>query len=320
MPVRRTVRGVLFLSVVLLLVGIVLLGRSADVFVDAAARVAAQYRLAPVLVGAVIIGFGTSLPEALASILAVLDGELDVAVGNVVGSNVANLTLVLGPAALLCAMVFPAPILRKELTLMLVSSLLLAGLLLDAHLSRFDGLTLVLGMVIALWVIVGFPGSVEASDEVTGTDSVSARPAAVWVRLVLGLVGTVGGAYLLVRAALGIADRFGLTGGLVGVSLVAIGTSLPEMVTAYHAARRGEGELIVGNLLGSNVFNTLLVAGAAGLLGPGRVAAPLAGTATWLMVAVSLLVGLLAWSFRRVPRLAVPLLLGGYVFVLLATA
>lgn len=311
---------VLVLYVATLLVAIPLLGRCAEMFVTATSRVASQYRLAPVLVGALIIGFGTSLPEALASVLAALNSELDVAVGNVVGSNVANLTLVLGPAALMCTTAFPASILRRELTLMLAASFLLAALLLDTRLSRLDGLLLLSGMVASLFVLVrsaeptSTQPSTEEFSEVTGPSRT------MWARLLLGLTGTVGGAYLLVRSSLGLADHFGLTGGLVGVSLVAIGTSLPEMVTSYHAARRDEGELIVGNLLGSNVFNALFVAGSASVLGPDLVAGDLAGTATWLMAAVTVLVGALAWGFRRIPRLAVPLLMAGYVVILFVTA
>lgn len=308
------------LHIATLLVAIPLLGRCADIFVTATSRVALRYRLAPVLVGALIIGFGTSLPEALASVLAALNSELDVAVGNVVGSNVANLTLVLGPAALMCTTAFTVPILRRELTLMLAASFLLAALLLDARLSRLDGLLLLAGMAAALFVLVrsaestSMPPSAEEFSEVTGS------ALALWARLLLGLIGTVGGAYLLVRSSLGLADYFGITGGLVGVSLVAIGTSLPEMVTSYHAARRDEGELIIGNLLGSNIFNSLFVAGLASVLGPGLVTGALAGIATWLMVAVTVLVGVLAWGFRRIPRLAVPLLIAGYVALLFVTA
>lgn len=310
----------LLLYIATLLVSIPLLGRSADMFVTATSRVATQYRLAPVLVGALIIGFGTSLPEALASVLAALDGELDVAVGNVVGSNVANLTLVLGPAALMCTTAFPPPILRRELTLMLTASFVLAALLLDAHLSRLDGLVLLIGMVLALLVLLRSTGPTSGPADAEETTEVIKSPRLMWVRLLLGLTGTVGGAYLLVRSSLGVADHFGLTGGLVGVSLVAIGTSLPEMVTSYHAARRAEGELVVGNLLGSNVFNSLFVAGAAGVLGPGAVTSELAGTATWLMVMVAVAVAVLAWGFRRVPRLVVPFLIAGYVVVLFVTA
>lgn len=316
----------LIIATVLLVVAVPLLGLSADMFVDAASRISHRYRLAPVFVGVVLLGFGTSLPEALASIIAALDGQLDVAAGNVIGSNVANLTLVLGGASLLCVTTFPASTLRKELVLMLSASLLLAGLLWDGYISRADGLILILGMAVSLCILAYSSRAKKTprSDiEVYAPDTneVSEGKAGIlWVKLVCGLVGTVIGAYLLVRAALEIAQRFGLTGGLVGVSLVALGTSLPEMVTSYHAARRNEGELIVGNILGSNIFNVFLVAGAAGLVGPGRVEGALAGSATWLMLVVSMAVGLLAWRFRRIPRFAVPFLIGGYVFVLLVTA
>jgi cation:H+ antiporter len=313
---------VLVLSVLVLAVSVPLLGRSADVFVTAVSRVATLYRLAPVLVGALIIGFGTSLPEALVSVLAALGGSRDVGVGNIVGSNVANLTLVLGPAALLCVTAFSVEVLRREMVLMLASAVLFAGLLFDGQLSRSDGALLLLGLVATVVALTRPPkGASTAPTEGASEEDASDVPTAgLWFRVALGLVGTVVGAYLLVWSAVTIAEHFGLTGGLVGVSLVAIGTSLPEMVTSYHAARRHEGELIVGNLLGSNMFNVLFVAGAAGLVGPGAVDAQLAGVATWTMVLVSLLVALLALVFRRVPRFSVPFLLAGYVLVLVAVA
>lgn len=309
------------LPLLVLIFSVPLLGRSADTFVSAASTVSLRYRVPPVIVGAVLIGFGTSLPEMLASVLAALDGQLDIAVGNVVGSNAANLTLVLGPAALLCAITFPPPVLRREVVLMLGSSLLLVALLLDAAFSRVDGLLLCLAMFGALYLIMraAREGDVALEDEVAEYVR-EERTGRIWWALLGGLVGTVLGAYLLVSSATSLAERVGLTGGLVGVSLVAIGTSLPEMVTTYHAARRGEGELIVGNLLGSNVFNTLLVAGLAGVVGPGRVSERLAGPAVWTMLGVSVLVTVMAFSIRRVPKAVTPLLLGAYVTMLLIVA
>jgi cation:H+ antiporter len=314
-------RDVIVVAVLVLLVSIPVLSKSADIFVTSASRASLRYHMSPVLVGALIIGFGTSLPEALASVLAAASGEIDVAVGNVVGSNVANLTLVLGPAALLCAIVFPPPVLRREVVLMLASSIIFVALLSDNALGRGDGLILLAGLGVVVGAMVRTSGGDdELEREVAEFADGDFTSGQLWMRLVLGLTGTVLGAYLLVRSASTIADHLGLAGGLVGVSIVAIGTSLPEMVTSYHAARRGEGELIVGNLLGSNIFNTFLVGGMAALVGPGAVGARLAGGATWTMVAVSATVALLALSFRRIPKAAAPFLIAGYAAVLIAVA
>lgn len=310
------------LLVAVLLVSIPILGKAADMFVTAASRVSLRYRVSPVVVGAVVIGFGTSLPEALTSVLAAVDGSIDVAVGNIIGSNAANLTLVLGPAALLCAITFPPPILRREVMLLIASTALFTILIFDKDLSRFDGLILTSALALAVYSMArsATRGDAELEREVVEYAESEPGESTVWLRLIGGAVGVVVGAYVLLFAATNLASYAGLSGGFVGVSIVAIGTSLPEMVTSYHAARRKEGELIVGNLLGSNVFNALFVGGASALVGPGPVSEQLAHPAAWVMCAVTLVVATAAFAFRRLPRSAAPVLLLAYIAVLFIAA
>lgn len=308
----------LLVALIEVAIGIALLAWAADHFVEGAASVASVARLSPVLVGAVIVGFGTSLPELLVSGLAATNGDLELGVGNIVGSNVANLSLVLGSAALIVPLFVTRAVLVREAPLSLLAVLLFAFLA-SGGLSRSDGVLLLIALVGALtWIIAGGVGG---SDLVSANlpDGVVGNVGAELVRTVAGLVGTVLGAQLLVWGALGIADRFGMTGGFVGFTLVAVGTSLPELVTAVVAARKGATELILGNLLGSNIFNSLAVGGTISLVGPGAMNDE--GLRTIGLV-VMILISLTAWVFmvtlKRVHKFeGLVLLLGWLVAVIL---
>lgn len=290
----------MLVSVLLVVVGVVALTIAADHFVEGAASIAAVLRVSPVVVGALVIGFGTSLPEMLVSGVAALEGNADLGVGNVIGSNVANLTLVLGLAALICAVGARTSAIRRELPLCIGSVVLFAVLVQDG-LRIHEGVILAVALVAALGVIL-----LAARDEVAeiganiDEEPTLARSA---VRTLFGLVGTVAGAWMLVEGAIDMADELGLTGGFVGLTMVAIGTSLPEMVTAVVAARKGETELIIGNLLGSNIFNSLAVGAVLGLLGPGPLEdEKLAGLATIAMVAVVVIAAAFLLSSGKIVR------------------
>jgi cation:H+ antiporter len=279
------------------LVGLVLLVQAADQFVLGAARLARRLGFSPIVVGAVVIGFGPSAPELLVSSLAATEGDRALGVGNVIGSNVANLGLVLGLAAVLAPLVMTADVLRREAPLALVATVAFALVAVDGHLGRPESLLLVLLLVVILAVVV-VKGRQTGADEDELARSVS--PHREGVRAVLGLVGTVLGAQLLVSGATDIADRAGLSGGFVGFSLVALGTSMPEIVTTLAAARRGETGLILGNLLGSNVFNALAVGGAIGIIGPGEIGDD---TLTGVGLGAMVLVTVLAFGFASTSRL-----------------
>ena len=295
---------IVLLAIVAIVIGLVALTKGADAFVAGAARLAVALSVPAVVVGAVIVGFGTSAPEMVVSAVASGQGKLEIAAGNIIGSNVANLTLVLGTAALLCSIRVDSRVLRREAPLSL-GAVVLFGLLVQGGLSRWEGLVLAVGLVIALGVIIGVSGGgnneLEAEvDEYVGDSSVDTRREAV--RTLVGLVGVVAGAQLAVWGATGIADELGLAEGFVGLTLIAIGTSLPELVTAIAAARQGEDELIVGNLLGSNIFNSLAVGATAGIVGPGSIDDPaLTGFAVLLMIAI----GAAAWLFMATGRAVV---------------
>lgn len=287
-------------AVLFLVAGIVILTFAADHFVEGAVSVADVFNISPVVVGALVIGFGTSLPEMLVSGVAAAQGDADLGVGNVVGSNVANLTLVLGFAALMAVISIDKVTSRRELPLCL-GSVLLFALLVQDGLRRWEGAFLAVALVATLSWLLRNAHDHDLESPVQEHEGESAT--ASGIRTVLGLIGTVGGAWLLVQGGTDLADELGLTGGFVGLTLVAIGTSLPEMVTAAVAARKGETDLIIGNLLGSNIFNSLAVGAVLGLVGPGPLEDNnLAALATYIMIGVVLVAAMFLYTGGRVVR------------------
>ncbi len=304
----------LIVALIEVAIGLLLLTKAADLFVDGAVAVASAANMSPIVVGAVIVGFGTSAPELLVSGIAAANGDLDLGVGNVVGSNVANLSLVLGAAALIIPILVTKAVLAREAPLSLLGVLLFAFFTLGG-LAVWEGIVMLVVLVAALsWVIFG--GNEDTVEELE-IDEDSSVGRSVGITIV-GLVGTVLGAQLMVWGALGLADRFGLTGGFIGFTLVALGTSLPELVTAVAAARKGETELILGNLLGSNMFNSLAVGGVIAILGAGAIDDQLMRT---YGIVSMVLVATLAWVFmvgrRKVSKPEALILLAVYAFAIL---
>ncbi len=304
------------LSLLLVVGGLALLTAGADRFVLAAARLSRTWGLSPVLIGAIVIGMGTSLPELLVSLFAAgREGGLDLAVGNVVGSNVANLTLVLGTSVLVAPIAGQIGTVRREGVLMAGGVLLFSFSLLGGGLTRIEGIALLAAMGGAMALLVVFARS-EPTEQVTSeleqmlTGMVHSVRYEVTVGVAM-MLATLAGARLLITGAERVAVELGVAEGVVGLTLLAVGTSLPELATAVAAARRRENELVVGNVLGSNLFNSLLVAGGVAVLGPDLLQADFA-PAVLAMVAVSLLAGALAATGNRLARWEGALLLASY--------
>jgi cation:H+ antiporter len=305
------------IDILLVLVGLVILTKAADQFVIGAARLAVGFRISAVVIGAVVIGFGTSAPELLVTALAGTQGKVDIGVGNIIGSNVANISLVLGVAALVTPMAIRGSIFRREAPIS-VGSVLLFAVLVQGGFRVWEGIVLAVALLVALAVILRSAReddpemASEVEEYVDEGDELSMGRESL--RTGLGLVATLGAAQVLVMGASGLTVALGLGEGFVGLTVVALGTSLPELVTAVQAARKGEHELIAGNLLGSNMFNSLAVGAAAAFTGPGPLADPtLAGLATVIMVVVALLSGLFMRTGHLVVRWEAGLLLGIYV-------
>ena len=258
----------MLVAVVAVVFGVVLLAYAADQFVLGAARVALIKNVPSLVVGVVVVGFGTSAPEMLVSSLATVGGEPAVAIGNVVGSNIANLSLLLGIGALVVPLSVDSRTVKREAVLVIVAVVAFAAAVQGGGISRPEGFGLLAAMALVLFVIIRRSTSDPmAADVIDLADAEHHRLPVEAVRTVLGLVGTLGAAQVLLWGALRVADEAGLSQGFVGTTLVAVGTSLPELVTVVQSARRNETDLIVGNLLGSNLFNALAVGGLIGILG-----------------------------------------------------
>ena len=298
--------------------GLALLVRAADRFVVAAARIADAANVPPIVIGAALIGFGTSLPEMLVSGLASSQGEPELAIGNIVGSNLANLTLVLGAASLLVPPAVVPRVLKREAPIALLAAVVFA-VLVQNGLTRPEGVVLAAGLGVALWLILraseGESEAVALLEEVKELEHVEGAisiPRELLIGLV-GLIGTLAGAQLLVHGATDIAEELGLSGGFIGLTLVAVGTSLPELVTGIQSVRRGEESLLIGNVLGSNVFNSFAVGGITALVAPAAVTdASLVVTATGLMVGVAVLATIFLATGPRITRLKGGVLLAVY--------
>lgn len=259
------------IDVAMLVGGLALLSVAADRFVLGAARLSSALRVSPVVIGALVIGFGTSAPEWIVSVLATLEGAQDIAFGNVVGSNIANVLLVIGAAAAFRPVRIGVRTLRLELPLMLGAVVLLALVTVDLRVYGWEGALLLGAGAVAVAVILrtaardrASRAELESELDVYEDGTPSAARSALLA--LAGLTGTLVGAQLLVQGAIGVSRALGVSEAVIGLTVVAVGTSLPELVTAVAAARRDEADLVIGNVLGSNLFNSLLVAGTSGVL------------------------------------------------------
>lgn len=302
-------------SSLLVIVGLILLIGAADRFVESAVRLSKTLGVSIVLIGAIIVGLGTSIPELLVSAIAASGGRLDLAMSNVTGSNVTNVTLVLGTAAIITPIMSRSHILKREGVLMLVAVTALAAVLWGGTVTRIEGMILVGGMVVALYLLVRWSTRDSQDEVVADKDETSSITGEILIGLA-ALAVTVFAARILVDGAVDLGGRFGLADGFLGVML-GVGTSLPELATTIAAVRRHESDLVIGNVLGSNLFNSLAVAGTAAIIGPG-VLVDLTHIPLLVMVGVSVLAGWFALKDERVVRIEGVVLL--VIFVIFAAA
>ena len=295
--------------------GLLLLFAGGEGLVRGASALALRLGLSPLAVGLTVVAFGTSTPELVVSLDAALAGVPDIAVGNVVGSNIANLTLILGSAMLVGPSLVVARTVRVDAPLVVFISLVLVGMLADGSVSRIEGLVLVASLVAftALTLAQSRRESRQVAAEFESAVAGARTSVVVSVLMVLGgLGGLVLGGNLFLNSAVQVARTAGMSEAVIGLTIVAVGTSLPELVTSIVAALRGQGDIAVGNVLGSNMFNVL------GILGVTAVVLPLrAGGITmptlWIMVGTAAAVALMAVTGRRITRWEGGGLLAAYV-------
>ena len=306
-----------------LIIGLACLVAGAEFLVKGAASIAARLGIAPVVVGLTVVAFGTSAPEFAVSASAALSGETDVALGNVVGSNIVNILLILGASAVVGGLVVSARIIRLDIPIMIGVGVLALVLSLDNSIGRIDGAILFLGIIVyTVWLIraarrekQGVVDEFEkGTEEVEG--SIKDKPLIVQIGLVIvGLGILIVGSQLLVNSATDIATDLGVSELVIGLTVVAVGTSLPEFATSMLAAFRGERDIAVGNVVGSNIFNLLCVLGASGLLADGGI--PVTDGALRLdfpvMLAASFVLLPIVWNGFKIKRWEGLLLCAFYV-------
>ncbi len=280
-----------------------------ELLVRFASSLAQRLGISPLVVGLTVVAFGTSAPELAASLTAALRGSPEIAFGNVIGSNTANIGLILGLSALAVPLATRTTFVRRELPFMVLTGAALLPLLLDGRLGRLEGAGLVGVLLVYLLVLfrVGSAPDDAPAERATGSLLLSL------VGITGGLVLLVGGAQALVAGAVTVATALGVPETVVGLTLVAVGTSLPELVSSLVAARKGEGDLALGNIVGSNIFNVLAILGVTSLVQP--LATPFAELSVnlWIMVGFSLLAALFLTTRLVLSRWEGALLLGLYV-------
>lgn len=257
----------MILAITAVTLGLLLLIWSADRFVDGAAATAQYFNVPPLLIGMLIVGFGTSAPEIVVSIISALQGASGIAIGNAYGSNITNIALILGITALISPILVESRIIKVEMPVLLAITLLSALLLYDSQLSRFDGFAL-----LAVFLLITFLSILNALKQKQSVEVNVENPpqkitlALTW--LIIGLILLIISSQALVWGATHIAEYFGVSQLVIGLTVVAIGTSLPELASSIAAARKQQHDLALGNIIGSNLFNTLMVVGITGALRP----------------------------------------------------
>ena len=257
------------MTLLLLVIGLVLLTFGADVLVKGASSLAGSLGISPLIIGLTVVAFGTSAPELSVSVSSAFKGSAEIAVGNVVGSNICNVLLILGLSAMAASLVVQKQLVRFDIPIMIYGSLLVLLMGIDGVISRIDGLLLFSGIV-AYTVFLIKEARRQGVTVVGGADDI-APPQPLWkniILLVVGLVMLVLGSQWLVDGAVEIAKYFGLSELVIGLTIVAVGTSLPELATSVMASLKGERDIAVGNILGSNIFNIGVVLGLSGMVAP----------------------------------------------------
>jgi cation:H+ antiporter len=264
------------LTLILLVAGFVLLIGGAELLVRGAAHLASDLGISPLVVGLTVVSFGTSAPELAVSTFSAWNGQAGLALGNVVGSNICNILLILGVSALVAPLVVARQVVRLEVPIMLAASLLLMLLSLNGGLERWEGLLMfACAVAYVSWTIMR--SRKENRDEAPHCDlPAGPRPRRLWqiLQIMAGLALLGSGSHWLVGGAVSIATYFGVSDMVIGLTVVAIGTSLPELATSALAALRGQRDIAVGNVIGSNIFNILLVLGLTASVAPVAIAIP----------------------------------------------
>jgi len=297
----------MMLAVTFLVLGFILLIYSASRFVEGSAVVARYLVMPPLLIGMVVVGFGTSSPELVVSVTAAANGNSTLALGNAFGSNIANIALIIGLVALINPIIVRSEVIKKELPILFGITMLVGWLISDNQLSRFDACYLLVAFILViLWSI--FQGMRNPQDQIANdlknelnNNIISIKKAIMW--LVIGLILLIAASRMLVYGAVYIAQGLGISDLVIGLTVVAIGTSLPELASSLVAIKKGENDMALGNIIGSNLFNTLAVIGLAALVQPMEITPEVISRDWTLMMALTLSLLILGIGIKKQGRI-----------------
>ena len=308
----------IILSMVAILGGFIALVWGADRFVSGASATASNFGISPLIIGLTIVGLGTSAPEIFVSIVAAWQGNPSLAVGNAIGSNITNIGLVLGCTAIMMPLVVKSDILRREYPVMFVVMLIALMLIVDGHLGFWDGVILMAGLVLMIYWIVSLGLRKNKRDPLEkeyakGIPQLSTKMGILW--LVVGLIILLISSRFLVWGAVNVAQALGVSDLIIGLTVVAIGTSLPELAASLISAYKKEPDIAIGNVIGSNMFNLLVVLGLPGLISPHTLDPAVLSRDFPFMIGLSVALFAVAYGFRgdgRITRIDGALLLTAY--------
>ena len=308
------------LEYILLVIGFVLLIKGADYFVEGASNIAVKLNVSPLLVGLTIVALGTSSPEATVAILAALEGSPGVVLGNVIGSNIVNITVVVGLTALIAPLTVQSETVRKEIPFAMLAAIVLMILMADVALqgasaniiNRGDGIIILLFFSVFLYYVFEMARKNRSST----VEKVDADTGESWLKNILftvgGLIAIIIGGEMVVSSATEIALSLGMSEALVGLTIVAIGTSLPEIMTSVTAALKGKGDMAIGNVVGSNIFNIFFVTGTASTVAPIAAESKLFFDG-WVMVGLTVLLLIFSRTDFKIGRKEGAVLLLAYI-------
>jgi len=302
------------------ILGLGLLSWSADRFVYGASAIAKNVGISPMVIGMTIVAMGSSAPEIMVAATASMNGNTNTAIGNAIGSNITNIGLVLGLTALFKPLAVSSSTIRREMPIVLLVSLIAAWLLFDLELSRLEGITLISLFFLVIggltWLSIKAdrkdPFATETDEEIPS--DVPTTKAVLWV--IIGMVLLPVSAHIMVESAVEIARYFGMSELLIGLTIIAIGTSLPELAASIAGVLKGEDDMALGNIIGSNIFNILAVLAMPGLIAPGLIDADAAGRDILIMLGFTVLLLLFSFGFKgvkKITRVEGGLLLAGFL-------
>lgn len=281
---------IMWAQVLLLIFGIVVVLKSADWLTNGAVGLATKLGISQIVIGLTIVAIGTSMPEFFVSIVSAIKGTPDLAVGNIVGSNIFNVLLIVGVAATVAPIAIQRATVRRDIPIAIVASIMLTFMMLDDNISRIDALILFAAFIAFIWITLR-----NSKNDANEKDSSTEKVIPTWksvLFIIFGLVGLVLGSNIFVDNASSLAHGWGISDAVIGLTIVAGGTSLPELATSAVAARKGDSGIAIGNVLGSNVFNILMILGLTGIISPMHIQ-----NITYIDMAVMVISMVLFWLF-----------------------